>query len=411
MSIKEEGRVGDQIRTLKIKPAPYIKMEHKLRSEFKRLRISYEARGIFAELCLHIEYYGNESCVSQQELANSGQCSKRLVSRSLKELKDNGLITIEKDGNTNFYQLNFAFMGHREITEEAESTKEEVDEKETIGTTGGTNTPIYINKLETTTPNGDSILKFHPEERTLVEDYVDLLEKTKKVSLDEVGKSFYIEKTLRSVYARNEWQNIKNKIRFLQNRVNTKSKIDLKFKENSFFKDIRNFRWKSWVNQFGFDYVQDTLTHLDRYTEKIKKSAEGLMYKYLCDASWAEDKRTLVKIIEKEELHKEGKIKEAKTDVKLFKKLLYTVSNEQEEDSLEEYEIEESLSKDDMDYKEALLDESLVQNVETLLKIQFPGYSRNRAMHRRSFKYKLLEMYRKSDRCFSHISVTNGVLI
>ncbi len=398
MSIKEEGRVGDQIRTLKIKPAPYIKMEHKLRSEFKRLRISYEARGIFAELCLHIEYYGNESCVSQQELANSGQCSKRLVSRSLKELKDNGLITIEKDGNTNFYQLNFAFMGHREITEEAESTKEEVDEKETIGTTGGTNTPIYINKLETTTPNGDSILKFHPEERAVIAHYVGLLEKTGKRTFDDVGRAIYIEKTLREVYLNKEWKNIHNKIESLENSLSTKGKEELVFKKNSLFRAIRQSRWKKWIKMYGLNHVKAIVSYLDESTKEIKSSAEGLVFSSLQNGEkWPEEYRKMQEAKANEKRLKKEKQKESILDKKTVQNLGKLFS--QENRNLEENELgtlgeEHQINDDEQDYRKAILDEGVVGEARAQMSVRHPSVKKDHPGYSSMLKRLVVEIFR-----------------
>ena len=406
MLAKKECTIGTssteepiKLKPLKIKPAPYIKMEHKLRSEFKRLGISYEARGIFAELCLHIEYYGNESCVSQQELAHSGQCSKRLVSRSLKELKDNGLITIEKDGNTNFYQLNFAFMGHREITEEAESTKEEANEKETIGTTGGTNAPIYINKLETTTPNGDSILKFHPEERAVIAHYVGLLEKTGKRTFDDVGRAIYIEKTLREVYLNKEWKNIHNKIESLENSLSTKGKEELVFTKNSLFRAIRQSRWKKWIKMYGLNHVKAIVSYLDESTKEIKSSAEGLVFSSLQNGEkWPEEYRKMQEAKATEKRLEKEKQKESILDKKTVQNLGKLFS--QENRNLEEMDDDcvprnPQLSQDDQDYQDALNDESLVNNTKGILSFRHPNLESTHPQYERALKWLVIETYRK----------------
>jgi len=238
------------------------------------------------------------------------------------------------------------------------------------------------------------ILVISSKDRELITHYVDLLIKNKKVKLDTVSRSLYIEKTLRAVYLKNEWEHVKNKVKNLEFLQRDISKKKLVFNINSQFKSIKKYKWKSWIKRYGFEYVQNILSYLDENSKRVTKSAEGLVYKALNDgAHWAQEKQLMDTAKKREEEWEEEKQVDKNEAKQTFGMVLNLVSDDVKEAA-------PIMDKDESDFQEAIMNESLVNNAKFIILETdqlFKKSGENHPMFKKYFKWKLLELYRNAD--------------
>jgi hypothetical protein len=108
---------SEKPQNLSVYIRPYTKFDNVLIGHFQEKKLSLEAIGVFTALGLAINSRDtNASSISQDYLCKICSCSKRVISRSIKELQEKGFVEIIKvaGSRANQYNLNGIFRGKKE---------------------------------------------------------------------------------------------------------------------------------------------------------------------------------------------------------------------------------------------------------------------------------------------------------
>jgi hypothetical protein len=336
-------------------------------------------------------------------------------------------------------------MGHKQVTSDVDmnALKDEIRDTNnpmtrttvvrplsTTSTDVGT-TLASLNKLtiqNATTTNGSHSLKSEysinpitPAQRQLVDEYVSLLEKRKiRFFRTAISRKLYLEKILREVSERNEWEIIEAKIKDLSytKRPNkNRPKIEcgefkkLRFKTNSFFTKISSEKWGRWIRKYGFETVQNRLTFLDRTTTKITRSAEALMAVSLRDGEhWESEREALEQAKQFEKDWEIEKRKERDDALSMFSECDSDAEYDLDcsdpevggvssvegrgEMPISEEKIQE-LEKDEEDYKKAILDEGIREMAMESLRKDHKTIDFANPFGRSLLKSSIIELYRE----------------